>query len=121
MSAWVTLLGCARVAALVYVHARTGQSGHLGCAETSLQSIEHLLLPRALWCSEDRCWDQGAIELPVSALECTDDACAVELFCQQRATQALYGIAVTLVGVAIVFAWVCAPSTRPLAGKMHDQ
>ena len=107
--------------ALVYVHTRTGGASHLGCTEQSLEPIEHLLLPRALWCTEERCWDEGALDLSVIRLECTDDACQAQLVCQPRAHQALYGLLVTLIGFVAILAFVCAPQWRTRTIKHHDQ
>lgn len=115
----MSLIGLAQ--ALVYVHARIGHASHLGCAEPALEPIEHLLLPRALWCTDERCWDEGALDFTVDALECTDDACQVALFCQPRAYQAAYGLGITLLGFALILVFVCAPQARPYAVKYHKQ
>lgn len=105
--------------ALIYVRTRGNQ--HLGCAEKTLQPFEHLLLPRALQCTEKQCTDEGSIVLGVHSLTCTDvDSCSAQLLCRSRLPEVYAGLAVTFVGFFAVLAFACAPVLRPGAPiKLH--
>jgi len=105
-----------------FVQLRTGSVNRIRCAETSLQPYEQLILPRALWCSEERCWNNGEIELPVHELECeSEDACLVKVYCQSRLSNIGYAIAITVGGFIGILAFVCAPHSRYVDVKYHKQ
>jgi hypothetical protein len=116
LAAMLTLAGSA------FVQSRTGSANHIGCAETWLRPYEQLILPRALWCSEDRCWNNGEVELPVHELECeSEDACLVKVYCQARLSNIGYAIATTVGGFIGILAFVCAPHSRYVDVKYHKQ
>ena len=115
------VLACVTLVHADAVYVQMGFShSHFGCVEAGLAPLEHLLIPRALWCDDARCWQQGNTEFRVHAIVCQNETtCDVELICNVSVRPALQALALTVCGMVAIFLMICC-CVPPRQNKDHQ-
>lgn len=68
----------------------------IGCAEHSVELLEHALTPSMLWCNETACVGRGNISYEVHSINCSSAQCLVQVHCVSRVDDAKLAGGITL-------------------------
>jgi hypothetical protein len=72
-----------------------GAVDDIGCAEHSVELLEHALTPSMLWCNETACVGRGNISYEVHSIDCAN-VCVVLVHCVAKVDDAKLAVAMTL-------------------------